>query len=158
MRWTMRLALAAGGALATHGVAAAVLCSTITAPPGAVYLYGDAPAASAFTGNSFFIDGHDYTLAFGPGTAATIVGIATHTEANAQAARDALALVQADNVQGLGFDPGPPIVPSIASVAGPDTTAVDQFVSSLLAAPHVESSIANINNCLLYTSPSPRDS
>jgi cysteine-rich repeat protein len=111
-----------------------------------VYLPGDAPAASAFTGNSFFIDGHDHTLTSEPGTAAPVVGIATHTEANAQAARDGLAQVQADNVQGLGFDPGPPIVPSIARVAGPDSSALDQFVNDLLAAPHVESSAAIINN------------
>src|SRR5436853_5720367 len=100
MRWTIRLTLAAGGALATPGLAAAVLCSTITAPPGAVYLYGDALTNGTFNGNSFAIDGHDYTLTLGAGTAATIVGIATHTEANAQAARDGLAPVQSDNVQG----------------------------------------------------------
>src|SRR5262245_4821781 len=128
MRWTSRIALAVGGALATYGVAGAVVCSTITAPPGAVYLYGDAPANRMFNGNSFAIDGHDYTLVFGPGTAPTIVGIAAHTEANAQEARDSLGNAQKDNVQGLGFDPGPPTVPSIASVAGPDTTSLDQFV------------------------------
>lgn len=148
MRWTIGLASTAVGLLAMHGVAAAIVCSTITAPPGAVYEYGDALVNSAFSGNSFVIDGHDYTLTGGAGTAATIVGIATHTEANAQETRASLGQVQSDNVQGLGYDPGPPIVPSIFAVVGPDTTVVDQFVSALLAAPHVESSVATINNAV----------
>jgi cysteine-rich repeat protein len=134
--WTIRLALATGCTLALHGVAAAVLCSTLTAPPGVVYLYDDAATSTVFSGNSFQIDGRDTTLAGDLGTEPAVYGVAARNDANAQEVRDALNGPQLDNVIGRGFEPAPP-VPSIGVVAGPDAAGIAQLVNVLLAKTHV---------------------
>jgi cysteine-rich repeat protein len=154
---TIRLAAATAAVLAMRGVAAAILCSTITAPPGAIYLYGDAPMLDSFLGNSFAIDGRDHTLAGGAGSAPPILGIATSTEANAQEARDSLVSSQRDNVQGLGYDPTPPITPSIGAVATPDAATLDQLVNGILSAPHVMSSVQFVTgNMVIGTREAPQ--
>jgi cysteine-rich repeat protein len=120
----------------TSGLAA-LPCNHLTNPPGAVYLYPDTPTtATFFTGNAFEIIGWDATLGDEPGPAPAIFGLATRNEANAQAVRDELNVGQMDNIIGKDFVYFP-VRSSIGVMAGPDTTAIDAFVESLLAGPHV---------------------
>ena len=112
-------------------------CDAVTAPPGAVYVFADEPTASSFAGNTFAIDGNDRRLDGGAGTMPAVFGIATRSEANAQAIRDSLSAAQRDNVTGRDYSAGPPIVPSIAATAGPSVSQVNQLCADLLALPGV---------------------
>jgi hypothetical protein len=109
--------------------------------PGAIYLANDDPTNTVFDGNSFFVDGNDYnvdgTLKAG-GTATP--GIATKNQENAEQALADLSGGQQNNVQGLGYDAGPPATASIK--AAPSAANVAQFnalIDTLLAQPDVNS-------------------
>src|SRR5438552_1714430 len=117
--------------------AASVLCSSLTAPPGTIFVYPAVAAPMSFNGNNFAVSGYDASLAGGPGSAPAILGIATPTDGNAQAILAELNSGQLDNVYGKGFVYANPPVPSIGVVAAPDGSLVEGFVTVLLANPHV---------------------
>jgi len=81
--------------------------------PGAVYLAQNAPTDAHFTGNAFQIDGNDRNLNGTVGPNPAVPGISTRNNANTQEAIASLAGIQLDNVTGLGYLAGPPIVPSV---------------------------------------------
>src|SRR2546425_1571210 len=82
--------------------------------PGAIYLANDNPTDSSFVGNAFTIDGNDHRYAGGMGTAPPVPGISTRTDLNTQEAIGSLSALQKDNVRGLGYSDGAPVVvPSV---------------------------------------------
>jgi len=104
--------------------------------PGVIYLAPDSPTSATFNGNAFRIDGNDRNYTSGAGPGAPVPGISTRNSANTQEAINSLAAQQLDNVTGLGYGAGPPIVPSILTApAGPSAAQVNQIVSDLLARP-----------------------
>jgi hypothetical protein len=129
--------------------------------PGAIYLANTGATNSTFKGNTnFVIDGNDYnldgTLKAG-GTA--VPGIGTRTEANTQEAINSLAenIDAIDNVKGLGYQTGPPIVPSIKTVpTGANQSQLDALIDSLLMEPGVNTyGTTSINNSNASTFESP---
>jgi cysteine-rich repeat protein len=153
MRGARRRVLATALVLALRSSSPAVLCSNVAAPPGVVYLYDEAPTSTSINGNAFMIDGRDNTLAGDLGTEPWIYGVAARTEANAQDVRAALNAGQTDNVIGRGFDWGPPVVSSIAAVAGPDAAGIAQLVNVLLANQHVVVTDATITGNATWGTP-----
>jgi len=116
-------------AFAEHSVS----CTSITAPPGAIFLYGDAPNPT-FNGTSFAINGNDVKLANGlSGPSPAIWGVATLTENGAEETRNSLNNQQKNNVQGRGFAAGNPATPSVGAESVPNPTEIDQFIDDLLA-------------------------
>ncbi len=106
--------------------------------PGAVYLANDNPTNATFQGNAFTIDGNDHNPTGGPGPAPPVPGIATRNATNTQQAINSLSPIQADNVQGYGYQAGPPIVPSIlTSPAAPSIAEMNTIINDLLAMPGV---------------------
>jgi hypothetical protein len=106
--------------------------------PGAIYLAADAGTNSTFNGQAFTVNGNDRNFTGGAGPGDPIPGISTRTDANTQEAINSLNNLQADNVQGLGFSTGPPIVPSVrTSPAAPSVEEVGQRIDDLLARPGV---------------------
>jgi hypothetical protein len=104
--------------------------------PGAIYLATDASVNSTFIGNNFLVDGNDHNYTGGYGPAGAVPGISTRTDTNTQDALTSLGNAQKDNVQGLGYQAGPPIVPSIStSPSAPTISQMDQFIADLQAAP-----------------------
>jgi cysteine-rich repeat protein len=140
------LSVGAGPAFADHGV----LCGSITAPPGAIHLHPDEPTSTHFQGNNFLIDGNDQNLDGTPGPAAAVAGIATRNDTNTQQSIASLGGSQLDNIQGLGFQVGPPPVPAIqTSVGSPSSEQLATFVDALLTQPHsifTTTQIDNTNN------------
>jgi hypothetical protein len=119
--------------------------------PGAIYLANDDPTDSEFIGNNFYVDGNDYNLDGTPNpTGKATPGIAARNEENTLEAIDSLQDngSQSDNVQGQGYQAGPPIIPSIKTA--PTGASVDQLnnlIDTLLAQPGVnEYSNTTINN------------
>ena len=103
----------------------------ITAP-GAIYLATDQATNATFTGNSFTIDGndHNYTGGMGPGLA--VPGISTRNDTNTQQAVGSLNTQELDNVTGLGYQAGPPIVPSIStSPSAPTIAQMNAIITDL---------------------------
>ena len=120
--------------------------------PGAIYLANTDPTDTEFMGNTnFVIDGKDYQMdgTLEPGGTA-VPGIGTRTEANTQEALDELAQNQnnLDNVQGLGYQAGPPIIPSVKTVpTGANAAQLDALIDSLLDEPVVNNyAVDSINN------------
>jgi hypothetical protein len=144
---------AAGPENVHNVVVARVQQSNIPATaPGAIYLANTDPTDTTFKGNTnFVIDGKDYnvdgTLKVG---GEPVPGIGTRTEENTQEALTELALNNnnLDNVQGLGYQAGPPEVPSIKTVpTGPNADQLNALVDSLLLEPGVvDYSVDSINN------------
>jgi len=94
--------------------------------PGAIYLVNDAPTDSIFNGNAFGVDGNDHHYTGGMGTAPPVPGISTRNATNATEAINSLTSDQKDNVTGLGFSTGPPVVPSVwTSPAAPSLTQAE---------------------------------
>ena len=116
------------------------------APPGALYLATDHETDATFRGDSFIVNGNDVNYSNNQaGTKPAVPGITTRKEDNAQEARNSLNDNQKDNIQGMGFIPGDPAVPSIAAGLGPSTAQITQLIEDLLALPHVTNSERNIN-------------
>jgi hypothetical protein len=139
------IATAQGPEGAENVVVASVVRSNLPGTaPGAIYLAADAATNADFQGNAFAIDGtdHNYTGGAGPGPA--VPGISTRNDANTQETIDSLSGTQDDNVQGLGYLPGPPIVPSVrTSPAAPSALQLNQIIDDLIARPGV---VVNNNN------------
>jgi hypothetical protein len=124
----------------TRNVAVArVLRSNIpSTSPGAIYLATDGRTDATFNGNAWNIDGNDYRYTGGPGPAGPVPGISTRQQANTAEAVASLNAQQKNNVRGLGYQSGPPIVPSIlTSPAAPTTDQLNQMVDTLFSQPGV---------------------
>ena len=101
--------------------------------PGAVYLATNAATHATFNGNAFIVDGNDHDYNGGAGPAAPVPGIATRSDANTQETLHSLSQQQLDNVQGLGYSNGPPVIPSVATFpAAPSIAQMNQFIDDLL--------------------------
>src|SRR5437773_203232 len=105
--------------------------------PGAVYLATNAATNAIFNGNAFIVDGNDHDYNGGAGPAAPVPGIATRSDTNTQDTLKSLKQ-QPDNVQGLGYSNGPPVIPSVATFpAAPSIAQMNQFIDDLLGRPGV---------------------
>jgi len=118
-------------------VVASVIRSDVpTTAPGAIYLASDTPTNSTFVGNAFVVDGNDHNYTGGYGPNPPIPGISTRNDTNTQEAINSLNAAQKDNVTGLNFSMGPPVVPSInASPAAPTAAQLSQMIDDILATP-----------------------
>jgi hypothetical protein len=106
--------------------------------PGAVYLASQANTNATFNGDAWQVSGNDYNYTGGMGSASPVPGISTRTDANTQEAIDSLNNQQMNNVTGLGYQAGPPIVPSLAtSPAAPTPDQLSEIVDTLLSQPNV---------------------
>jgi hypothetical protein len=115
--------------------------------PGAIYLASDAATNATFQGNNFHVDGNDHNLNGTPGPEAAVPGIATRNDTNTQQTIDALGGAQLDNVEGLGFQAGPPAVPAIQTApSGASVNQLNALIDSLLAQPHTTWNETQINN------------
>ncbi len=130
----------ADGPEGAHNVVVARVTRTNVpnAAPGAVYIAQDSPTNSTFTGNAFHIDGNDHNYTGGAGPGPAIPGISTRNATNTQEAISSLSNQQLDNVTGLGFLAGPPIVPSVMTSGwAPSVSQVNQIATDLLSLPGV---------------------
>lgn len=120
-------------------VVASVIRSDVpTTAPGAIYLASDTSTNSTFVGNAFVVDGNDHNYTGGYGPNPPIPGISTRNDSNTQEAINSLNGAQKDNVTGMNFSMGPPIVPSInTSPAAPTSAQLSQMIDDILAAPGV---------------------
>src|SRR5438128_3118655 len=102
--------------------------------PGAIYLVNDAATNATFNGNAFTVDGNDHRYTGGMGTAPPVPGISTRNATNTTETITSLSAQQDDNVTGLGFSMGPPIVPSVwTSPVAPSSTQLNQIITDILA-------------------------
>ena len=132
---TGQLIATANGRESVHNVVVAnVVRSDIpSTAPGAIYLANDQATNATFKGDSFSIDGNDHNYTGGVGPAPPVPGIATRTDVNTQESLASLSQQQRDNVQGLGFTYGPPIVPSVGTFpAAPSIAQMNRFIDDLL--------------------------
>src|SRR5262245_26945469 len=119
-------------------VATMVRGSIPNTAPGAIYLASDQNTNADFQGNNFQVDGNDHNFTGGMGPGTPVPGISTRNQVNTGDTVGALSGGQLDNVTGLGFMPGPPIVPSImTSSAAPSVAQINQMANDLLARPGV---------------------
>ncbi len=133
------IATANGPEGARNVVVASVVRSDIpSTSPGAIYLATNQPTNDTFQGNSFQIDGNDHNYGGGAGPGAPVPGLSTRNDANRLEAISSLSLGQRDNIQGLGFAWGPPIIPSVlTSPSAPSIAQMDQIINDLLTRPGV---------------------
>jgi hypothetical protein len=126
-----------GSVIATNTVVAMLQrASNPSTAPGAIYLANDNSTNSSFNGNSFTIDGNDHTLAGGVGAGISIPGISTRNATNTTETVGSLSNQELDNVQGYGYQAGPPIVPSVTtSPAGPTVAQINQMITDMNPAP-----------------------
>ena len=102
--------------------------------PGAIYLVNDSPTNATFDGDAFTVDGNDHKYTGGMGTAPPVPGISTRNATNTQETLTSLAAQQKDDITGLGYSMGPPVVPSVmTSPAAPSSTQLDQIITDILA-------------------------
>ena len=142
----MLTATGSGSDNSLRTVQAFVIKSDIpNAAPGAIYLAADGISDATFTGDNLWVNGNDEKLDGTPGAGGAVPGITTRTETNAQETRDSLSSGQKDNVQGLGYIPGPPTTPSVSAVNGPSAAQINQLIADLLAKPHVTNNSAHLN-------------
>jgi hypothetical protein len=119
--------------------------------PGAIYLANPSQTDSDFQGSAFLVDGKDYntngTLKAG---GVAVPGIATRSQANTQEAINSLNPSQLSGVQGLGYQAGPPVVPSVSTVSnGANVQQLQALVDTLMANPLANTySNETINNSL----------
>jgi hypothetical protein len=120
-----------------NAVVAAVIRSDVpSTAPGAIYLASDAATNSTFQGQAFAVDGNDHNYTGGYGPNPPVPGISTRNDSNTQEAINSLNGTQMDNVTGLNFSAGPPIVPSIStSPAAPTAAMLSQMIDDILADP-----------------------
>ncbi|TMA58127.1 MAG: hypothetical protein E6J75_06100 [Deltaproteobacteria bacterium] len=127
--------------------------------PGAIYLVNDAPTNATFNGNAFTVDGNDHRFAGGMGTAPPVPGISTRNATNTTETITSLTATQDDNVTGLGFSMGPPIVPSVwTSPVAPSIAQLNQIITDILARrgnpPNPpDDNTSNINSNQIYGTP-----
>ena len=120
-------------------VVAQVMRSNIpSTAPGAIYLAADSTTNSTFNGNAFTVDGNDHNYTGGAGPAPPVPGISTRNDSNTQETIGSLSGGQKDNVLGLGFSVGPPLVPSVAtSPAAPTVDQLNDIAAVMLTLPGV---------------------
>ena len=131
-----RLTATADGPEGARNIVVALLLrsNVPSTAPGAIYLATDAPTNANFNGNAWALDGNDRNYSGGPGPGAPVPGLSTRTDANTQEAIDSLNAAQLDNVTGLGYSAGPPLVPSVmTSPAAPTTAMLTQMIEDILA-------------------------
>lgn len=154
------IAIAYGTEGARNTVVASVVRSDIpSTAPGAIYLAAENPTNSTFNGNAFTVDGNDHNYTGGAGPAAPVPGISARNDTNTQETIGSLSSGQKDNVLGLGFSPGPPMVPSVAtSSAAPTVAQVDQIAANILSRPGVVTNTgSSINgNAIFGTTATPQ--
>jgi hypothetical protein len=122
-----------------------VSCGNISAPPAAIYLTGES-LNTTFNGNNFGINGNDFDYTNGlPGPMPAIWGIAARNQTDADEIRNSLNTQQRNNVQGRGYVFGSPSTPSVGVETDPSPAQLDQFVSDLLAWPHMTINASIIN-------------
>jgi hypothetical protein len=143
-----------------NAVVASVIRSDVpVTAPGAIYLATDDATNANFQGNAFAVDGndHNYTGGFGPNP--PVPGISTRNNTNTQEAINSLNGAQMDNITGLNFYAGPPIVPSIlTSPAAPSSAQLSQMIDDILAGPPVVAgnNITQVNgNAIFGTTAAP---
>jgi len=126
--------------------------------PGAIYLANTGATNTAFNGNNnMLVDGKDYNLDGTLKSGGTAVpGIGTRTETNTLEALNELQKGggnQADNIVGLGYQAGPPIVPSVKTVpTGANQTQLNALIDTLLQQPGVNTyDQTQLNNSLKTT-------
>jgi hypothetical protein len=151
------LAMSAGPLETTSALVAQVLRSNIpSTAPGAIYIANDDPTDATFQGNAFAVDGNDRNYTGGVGSGVPVPGISTRNESNTNEAVASLNGAQMDNVTGLGFNPGPPTVPSVrTSPVAPTQEQLNQIVDELLNRPHSACNESVINNSSSCTYGSP---
>src|SRR5207244_13117297 len=122
-----------------HSPAATALRTTPpSASPEAVYLPTASPTNATFDGNAFAVDCNDHNYTGGAGPGAPVPGISTRNDTNTQRTISSLSAGQKDNVTGLGYQSGPPMVPSVeTSPAAPTVSQLDQIVTDLTNRPGV---------------------
>lgn len=153
------IATATGPEGATNVVVANLVRSnTPSVSPGAVYLATDSTTNATFNGNAFAIDGNDHNYTGGAGPAAPVPGISTRNATNTGETTNSLSSQQRSNVKGLGYQAGPPTLPSVAtSPAAPTVAQMNQIITDLLVLPHVTNSGGTINgNATFGTTAAPQ--
>ena len=127
-----------------NSVVATIIRSDVpTTAPGAIYLASDSATNSNFQGNAFAVDGNDHNYTGGYGPNPPVPGISTRNDSNTQEAINSLNSGQKDNVTGLNYSAGPPIVPAIStSPAAPSAAQLSTMINDILADPMV----VNIND------------
>jgi hypothetical protein len=122
-----------------NSVVATVIRSDVpTTAPGAIYLANDSATNATFVGNAFAVDGNDHNYTGGYGPNPPVPGISTRNDSNTQEAINSLNGTQKDNVTGLNYSAGPPVVPSIStSPAAPSATQLSTMINDILAGPPV---------------------
>jgi hypothetical protein len=133
------VATATGTERVRNVVVANVIRSDVpSTAPGAIYLASDDPTNATFNGNAWAIDGNDHNYTGGAGPAPPVPGLSTRNDANTQEAINSLNGAQLDNIQGLGYSTGPPLVPSVrTSPAAPTTDQLNQMIADLISRPGV---------------------
>jgi hypothetical protein len=127
----------------TEGVRSTVVAQVVRAnipstAPGAIYLAANSSTDATFMGNAFTVDGNDHNYTGGAGPAPAVPGISTRNDTNTQETIGSLAGGQKDNVLGLGFSVGPPIVPSVStSPAAPTAEQLNDIAAAILERPGV---------------------
>jgi hypothetical protein len=122
--------------------------------PGAVYLSQNSQTNATFNGNNFIIDGNDRNFDGTAGPNTPIPGISTRNNSNTQEAVTSLNNSQLDNVTGLGYLAGPPIVPSIMTSGwAPSVAQLNQIAQDLLLLPHDNYAGGNINGNAVFGTP-----
>jgi hypothetical protein len=102
--------------------------------PGVIYLATDGSTDSSFSGDAFVVDGNDHNYTGGAGPGGAVPGITTRNATNSTEAITSLASGELDNVQGLGYQAGPPVVPSIGtSTSAPTVAQMNQFITDVEA-------------------------
>jgi len=131
------VAIATGPENVRNTVVARVSRSNIPAvTPGAVYLAQDNPTNATFSGNAFMIDGRDHNYTGGMGPAPPVPGLTTRNDTNTQETMGSLSAIQKDNVMGLGYYAGPPIVPSVMTSSwAPSVAQLNQIAQDLINLP-----------------------
>jgi hypothetical protein len=150
------LAQAEGPEGVRHTVVANLVRSDVpSTSPGAIYLAADSATNAQFNGNAWDVDGNDHNYTGGPGPALPVPGISTRNDTNTQETIASLSAAQTDNVQGLGYSSGPPVVPSVkTSPAAPSLAQINQIAADLLARPGVVTFTgSNINGNSTFGTP-----
>jgi hypothetical protein len=120
-----------------NAVVASVIRSDVpSTAPGAIYLANDSATNATFQGNAFAVDGNDHNYTGGYGPNPPVPGISTRNATNTSEAIASLNGAQQDNVTGLNYSAGPPVVPSIStSPAAPTAAMLSQMINDILAGP-----------------------
>lgn len=104
--------------------------------PGAIYLMADGGVGTTFNGTAFDIDGNDHTTDLKPVTNGPVrPGISTRNSAVSDTVDKSLTSGQKKKVKGLGFEYGPPVIPSVIPTGGPSVEDVGRLVDRLSSLP-----------------------